>query len=97
MKEQLKRLSTPIRTYPLDDTTTPKGSESVAMRGDLLLALATLAGPLGTGQHETGRRANQGHAFILPSVGSTLLLSVAPSLAGRATSLTPALYRHVAS
>ena len=29
----VKGLSAPIRTHPLDDTTTPKGSKSVAVRG----------------------------------------------------------------
>ena len=31
----VKRLSAPIRTYPLDYTTMPRGSESVAVRWDL--------------------------------------------------------------
>ena len=51
----VKGLSTPIRTHPLNYTTMPKGSESVAVRWDLLEALATPAGPSVTGQHETGQ------------------------------------------
>ena len=54
-KAIVKRLSALIRTHPLDYTTMPKGSESVAVRWDLLEALATPAGLSVTGQHETGR------------------------------------------
>ena len=54
----VKDLPARIRTYSLDHATRPMGNEGVAVRGDLLQALAAHAGLSVTGRHETGRRSN---------------------------------------